>query len=346
MSSNQFLIDAATRHQVFLQRYGGGQSKKAQKSLLRLRREINARLMSEPTDFQRGRMEALLSDIDEMIAIAFGQISGSIKKGAYDLAISEAAFSAGLFNRAAKSSIDFSTPAEAQIIAAVEGIPMAAPAGMASVTIGDALADFGIKKANQVKQIILDGAALGDTSQQIAQKVGENINTLQRRQIDTLVRTVTNHASSVARAEVYEDNADILDGYRWIATLDSRTTFICASRDQEVYQPGVGPMPPAHWGCRSTTVPVVKDEFTLGPKLKGQRASVGADGGKPVSSNLSYGGWLKKQPIEFVDEALGVERSRLFRSGKLTIDKFVDPTGRVYTLEQLRGMNPFVFQDL
>lgn len=44
MSSAQFLIDAATRHQVFLQRYGGGQSKEAVKMLTDLAKSINARL--------------------------------------------------------------------------------------------------------------------------------------------------------------------------------------------------------------------------------------------------------------------------------------------------------------
>jgi hypothetical protein len=44
VSSNQYLIDAATRHQIFLQRYGAGRSKEAVKMLNQLRRKINARL--------------------------------------------------------------------------------------------------------------------------------------------------------------------------------------------------------------------------------------------------------------------------------------------------------------
>jgi hypothetical protein len=39
MSTQQFLMDAATRHQVFLQRYGNGRSKEAVKLLNRLREE-------------------------------------------------------------------------------------------------------------------------------------------------------------------------------------------------------------------------------------------------------------------------------------------------------------------
>ena len=97
--------------------------------------------------------------------------------------------------------------------------------------------------------------------------------------------------------------------------------------------------------CRSTTIPSVKPEYDLGAQAKGKRPSIGGTGTKQVSSRVTYGGWLKKQPKGFVDEALGVERSRLFRSGKLSIGKFVDPTGRVYTLSQLEDMNPIAFME-
>jgi len=222
---------------------------------------------------------------------------------------------------------------------------MNAPKGMGAITIDEAMSQFGIKKAAQITQAISDGITLGQTSPEISRNISNLINTQTRRQLDALVRTVTNHSSSVARAMVYEDNQDLLEGYQWVATLDSRTTMICGSRDGNVYPVNSGIMPPAHWNCRSTTIPKVKDAFNIGSKLKGSRPSMGAIGVETVSGRTTYGGWLKRQPVEFIDEALGVERSRLFRSGKLNIDKFVDPTGRVYTLKQLEDMNPFAFQE-
>jgi hypothetical protein len=35
------------------------------------------------------------------------------------------------------------------------------------------------------------------------------------------------------------------------------------------------------------------------------------------------------------DKVLGKTRGELFRSGKLTLDKFTDKTGEVYTLKEL-----------
>lgn len=343
MSSRQYLVDAVTRHQVFLQRYAGGQSKDAIKILNQLRRNINARLMQEPTDFQRTRLVRVLEDIEALTAEAFRVISRRTIVGAQDLARVEAGFSVELFNKATKN-VEWTLPADATLTAAVMRHPI--PVSTKSIrTIEGYLQEFGKKKTAQITRMISDGVTLGDTTPTIAKNVGTLINTLNKRQLDTLTRTITNHAASATRNVVYDENADIIDGYQWVATLDSRTTLVCGSRDGKTYKVGTGPMPPAHWGCRSTTIPKVKPEYDIGSKLKGTRASKGATGAKQVSGGTGYGGWLKRQPTSFVDEALGIERSKLFRSGKLSIDKFVDPTGRVYTLAELERMNPFVFTE-
>jgi SPP1 gp7 family putative phage head morphogenesis protein len=339
MSATQFIIDASTRHQVFLQRYGGGQSKEAQVVLDRIRRKINARILSEPTQFQAQRLSIVQADIDSIYQAGFQDLTSTVETGAMQLAQQEAEFSAELYGKT--TTISWALPSERSLLAAVESAPMSAPGGR-GITIDEALAQYGDVKSKEILQAIDDGVVLGDTSQQIASSVNSLMTHRQRNQLDTLVRTVTNHASSVARNAVYEANGDIIEGYRFIATLDGRTTFICASIDnEEIYQPGLGPMPPLHWGCRSTTIPVVKDHFSIAKGMEGERAAKGG----PVGSKTTYGGWLKTQPKEFIDEALGVGRSKLFRSGKLKIKQFVDPTGRVYTLNELRSMNPFAFQE-
>jgi SPP1 gp7 family putative phage head morphogenesis protein len=285
---------------------------------------------------------AVLEDIDSIYTSGYATIEQDVIRGVFALAEQEAGFSTKLYNIATEAN--FVLPSESSLMQAVELAPMAVPKDV-GLTIDAALTEYGDKKIEQIKQAITDGVVLGDTTPEISAKVGNIMTTLHRRQLETLVRTTTNHTSSVARQETFKQNEDILEGYRWIATLDNRTTLICMSRDQQKLRIGIDPMPPAHWGCRSTTIPIVKDEYNLGSGITGQRASKGAKGGETVSANLSYGGWLKTQPSAFVDEALGVERSRLFRSGKLTIDKFVDPTGRVFTIQELENQNPFIFME-
>lgn len=328
-----YIIDAATRHQVFIQRYAGGRAKKAVATLNRLRRQVMARMGQSPTEFQHGRLDAMLRDIDALLLDGFGQIGDGVKAEALDFAESEADFTRRLTYKA--YNVDMVLPSDAILSAAVSESIM----GTSGLNIEDALRVLSTKKREQVANLIKDGVALGSSPQVINKEVGVLMNTLHRRQVSAFVHTTINHISSVARTEMYKANERLLDGYEWVATLDNRTTLICGSRDGKVYQVGIGPMPPAHWNCRSTTIPATKG------RTRGTRPSVVNGKVEMVGAKTTYGGWLKKQPIEFIEEALGRERALLFKSGRLSLEKFVDPTGRVYTLKQLESMNPFVFQE-
>jgi len=343
MSSTQFLIDAATRHQIFVLRYGAGRARESVIILNRLRIDVNARLALEPSAFQAQRLTDVLRDIDRMTRTALGTLQAGVEAAARDMVISEADFTVSMMNKA--SSIDYITPQSAALTDAVMSTPMSTKLN-SGVTITDALKTFSVKKAAQIGTVIVDGMTLGDTTQMIARSVGGLINNLMQRQITTLVNTIINHASSVSRAETYRANKKLVGQYQWVATLDGITSLLCMGLDGTVYDVDAGPMPPAHLNCRSTTIPKIRKEHDLGLKIKGLRPSIGSDGVKQVDSKTTYGGWLRDQSKEFVDEALGVERSRLFRTGGMTIDKFTDPTGRVYTLAQLESMAPITFSDL
>ena len=343
MSSNQYLIDAATRHQVFLQRYGAGRSKEAVKMLNQLRRKINARLSQEPTNFQAQRLADVLRDITTISQIGFRDIKSLILMDVIDLAQSEARFSAEMINKA--STIALTLPTEAALLSAVQSTPMAVVRGIAP-TISESLAKLGVSKVAQIAQAVTDGVTLGETTQTISRNVNNLMSTLIKRQVMSLVSTIINHVSSVSRKQTYQQNSKYIGQYQWVSTLDGRTTFICMSRDGKAYAIDEGPMPPAHFACRSTTVPKIKPEFDLGLDVKSTRPSIGSEGVEQVSTDTTYGGWLRRQNREFVDEALGIERSRLFRAGGFPLDKFVDPTGRVYTLKELEGMRPLVLSDI
>jgi SPP1 gp7 family putative phage head morphogenesis protein len=341
VSSNTFQIDAATRHQVFLQRFAGGQANLAQEQLLRLSDTIVARMRREPTEFQASRLSVMLNDINSIQQRFYPDFNADITQMALDLSANEAEFTVNMMDKAA--SVQFQLPTAEQMAQGVLRQGMDTPVGPGTLTMTEALGQFSNHKTREVLNLINDGILLGDTNQQIIRSVRELIGVKQSREADTLVRTIVNHTSSVARGETYKTNAGVLQGYEWVATLDSRTTLICAGRDGRVYQIGRGPMPPAHWNCRSTTVPVVDEALRI-DDVTGERPSVGADGAEPVSAKSTYGGWLKKQPAAFQDEVLGPARGKLFREGGLSIDRFRDETGVTYTLEQLRELEPLAFQ--
>ena len=339
MSATQYLQDVATRHQIFLERFGNGRGREAEQTLNRLRRDINARLSQEPADFHRNRLNQLLIDIEQLSLATFDSMGVKTLDQIGKLAPVEASFSAELFNTVTNIDTGYILPADSLLATAAIETPLAIGSA-AGFTPKDAMNKFSDAKTKEILTKINDSVILGLDTREIANEVGGLVNTLHKRQTRSLINTLINHTSSVARNEIYKSNSKYLDGYRWIATLDSKTTLICGSRDRKVYLTGLGPLPPAHYNCRSTTIPAVKKEFQVAKGATGKRPSIGSDGVEPVNNNLSYGTWLKSQPTEFIDEALGVERSRLFRSGKMKIDKFVDPTGRVYTLQELEGMKP------
>lgn len=328
MSSNKFLIDSASRRAIFVQLFAAGQSKKAESELEAIFDSVLGILASGRPSVQ-GEIDALLKE-------SFTDLSSNAIDELVKFANNEASFSAKLF-RKATTATNITAP------------KMDATIGMTrmdlnpTTSINMALSQFGASKTRQVNQTIADGFTQGKTNQQLIKDVSELI-PLQKRQIGSLVRTATNSTATASRFSTIEASKNLFEGYEWVSTLDGRTSFVCMSRDGQLYPiADSSPKPPAHWSCRSTIIPKVKRQFDLGADIDGDRPSVGSDGAKTVSGNLTYSGFLRDQSKEFQDEVLGPTRAKLFRSGKLTLDKFVDDAGRTLTLEQLEALNPLVF---
>ena len=58
------LLDGVTRHQIFVQRYAAGREREAVAAIEKLISEVNSRLASDITEFSRGRLEAILFDLE------------------------------------------------------------------------------------------------------------------------------------------------------------------------------------------------------------------------------------------------------------------------------------------
>ena len=95
-------------------------------------------------------------------------------------------------------------------------------------------------------------------------------------QVLTLVRTSINQVANAASQQVYEANQDITKKYRYVATLDTRTSAICRALDGREFEYGKGPKPPQHFNCRSTTVAVIDyDNLPYDPPSRSERAAQG-----------------------------------------------------------------------
>jgi SPP1 gp7 family putative phage head morphogenesis protein len=136
------------------------------------------------------------------------------------------------------------------------------------------------------------------TPRQVALAQTGNAWKMAKHQVRTLVRTSVNATANAASQQVYRANPEVTKKYRWVATLDSRTSPICRNLDQSVYEYGKGPTPanPPHFNCRSTTIPIIDYEglgLSTPPNTQGYRptpeskpSSKDPDGGR-VPVNVS-----------------------------------------------------------
>jgi SPP1 gp7 family putative phage head morphogenesis protein len=209
-------------------------------------------------------------------------------------------------------------------------------------------------QAERFSQVVRNGLLTGETTPSIAKRLignlqfGEEAKTVRQlvaaggqatavadNQVMALVRTSINQVANSASQQVYEANQDITKKYRYVATLDSRTSSICAALDGREFEYGKGPTPPQHFNCRSTTVPII-DPDILPPSTTAKRAS--ADG--PVPINTSYGQWLKDQPLKTQQDVLGPGKVPYFNrlvdkyGARDAMAKLVRDDGSELTLEQ------------
>lgn len=254
------------------------------------------------------------------------------------------------------------------LFAAVQGAPatfnLTAAQG-ATITLPNgevvtkAFRGIAVDQAERFSQVVRQGLLTGEPTPAIAKRLigslqfGEEAKTVKQliaaggqatavadNQVIALVRTSINQVANTASQQVYEANQDITPRYRYVATLDTRTSAICRALDGREFEYGKGPTPPQHFNCRSTTVPVI-DYKALGftPPPAGTRAS--ADGQVPV--NESYGQWLAKQPLPVKAKALGANKVAYFDKlsakygPKDAIAKLVRDDGSELTLDQLRA---------
>jgi len=252
------------------------------------------------------------------------------------------------------------------LFAAVQGAPQTfslTAAQGATITLPNgevitkAFRGIAVDQAERFSQVVRQGLLTGETTPDIAKRLigslqfGEEAKTARQlaaaggqatavadNQIMTIVRTSINQVANTASQQVYEANQDITKKYRYVATLDTRTSARCAALDGREFEYGKGPMPPQHFNCRSTTVPII-DPDILPPSTTATRAAAGGQ----VPANESYGQWLAKQDLSTKAKALGAGRVAYFDmlsakyGPKDAIAKLVRDDGSELTLQQLRA---------
>ena len=136
---------------------------------------------------------------------------------------------------------------------------------------------------------LLTGRTDRETSEVIMNRCGAGA--MQARR---LVRTESCFLSGELTARSYEECG--IEEYRYLATLDLRTSKICRELDGKIFslkerRPGKN-YPPMHPWCRSTTISVIDEEILRNMKRNAYNPEKGRT--ETVPANMTYAQWYEK----------------------------------------------------
>ena len=361
------MVEAITRHMAYLHRLSTGQANKAIAIVNRLgsdlARDVADRLEeltpAEMKAFAAGkyttaRLKGLRSVINDWAEQLGKQLNEEVLTGLKDLADNETSYAHRLLQSVLENPI-----------AAAPGAGVAYAAAMERPAMGqlvtEMLDEIPERTRKQVYSRIRQGIAQGETNGQIvrglrgtkALRYRDGIFQTTRIAAERVVRTGVNHVSNTAYAETWEATGveEVVD----VATLDGRTSKYCASVDGRRHKVGTAhPRPPYHPNCRTVQIP------SLAADIMGERPYVRAF--KPVSeipkdrrskdmigqvsAKTRYPDWFSRQPASFQREWLGDTRYKLYKKGDYTIDRFVDPVGRQYSIAELEARDSETFKEV
>lgn len=346
-----------------------------------IRNRLRRSLPGEVSPANLRRMERLLESLRETRLSAWSDVRKLWIEELRALSVAEPSFMAGAIRIIFPVEIGLAIPEASTLHALVSSTAFQ---GRTIRGWADDVAQADLARMEQQVRIgLVQGESPAALSRRVVGTVslrGANgVTAISRRQAETITRTAVSAISSSASREFALLNREIAPRELFVATLDSRTTPICRSLDGKTFPIDEGPVLPLHWNERSRRVPIVDGEvigdrpirpFTQRQflrefaKREGFPAPTTRDGlprgtkgafdefsrsrirelTGTVPARTSYAEFLGNQSAAFQDDILGPTRGRLFRSGGVTLDRFVDETGRELSLAELARFDAEAFR--
>lgn len=377
MTVNEQFYNALVQHQIYLLKYSASVRNQIVKILNQCDEQLAKELLlmkrnplKTKADWQR--LQALQQKIEGLRAAAWGEATSFLNDEMGQYTHTEATLLKEITQSVVPVVLAINLPSPNLLKSIVKTRPFS----------GRLLKDWAENMASsdiaRIQAAVQNGLILGNTNAQITKAVIgsstlkglDGVTEITRRQVHSVVRTAVMHFSNQARNEFFQENKDLFNEEVFVATLDQRTTPLCASLDGKRFKIGEGPIPPLHMQCRSLRVANIDGAF-LGERpakpftekelLKEWGEGRGFEslnsrdqiprgykkdfdqwkkkkvremtGRVPASTN--YGDWLKAQSVDFQNEILGKTKAKLFRDGGLTLTHFVDKDGSTLTLAEL-----------
>ena len=309
---NRDLFDAQVKRRIFLERLSRKDARELEKFILQVQRETLAKLAalrergaSFGTIRQKQRFLDSVNDLHQSIYARLREdMNGRFQKLARDQADFEAE---GLVSTGVVGSVNTLTARQAY--AAFRSRPLE-DVGLLKDMVKNLEPGHRKRITDALRTSFVQGENLSNASARLRGQVMRS-----RRGLNAFIRTANTHIAASVQEAFYEANSDLVGKVEWRSVLDNRTTRICAARDGNIYKVGEGPRPPAHFGCRSVTRPILDGEDDV--------------------ERETYPTWFARQDAATQKDILGAGRYRLYKNEGFEIKDFVDFKGRTLRLDEL-----------
>lgn len=353
---NERVVEETLKQALKISRVAAKERGKIAKLIKTLSKKLAARLIESdyslnlPSGRRKKAIEKYLKECQNEIAGELSEYREEFQETLSGLAVFASADAAQTINAIVKVEL---MPTAG--ISKAQAKTLASEGWIGGKTVGEMFSRLEDKVADKVKEFARKSYAEGKTVQQMTRELTgykdrngvlhPGVIEATRKTAEGIVRTSVIGISNAARMETYRDNASVIKGVQWVATLDLRTCVDCAMRDGAAWDWDGNPIsahnflyeePPLHVNCRCVYAPVLRsfkemdfDDFD--EMSESTRASM--DGQVPES--LKFSEWFESLDADEQTEILGKGRYELYRDGKITFSDLIDQNGRAMTLKEL-----------
>lgn len=310
------------------------------KLLQNLEKELVAKVADGVTDWSKARIDKQLKEANAVIKQYYDEAAGISKDTTTNVAQVSASATTDSLLMAVGNQVTMAAIPTASYLETLAGNTIIQGATQ-SAWWSRQSEDTAFKFQSAVRQ----GLVGAETTPQIVRRV-RGVLDLSKRNAETLVQTSVQSVANATREKIFADNNDIMSGKEWSAALDRRTCPTCGALDGKRWTTDGKPIsnsmvyqiPPKHFRCRCSMIPVLKTWKELGINMDELSDSTRASMEGQVTDK-TFSDWLKRKTESdptFADRTLGKGRAELWRNGKITMDQMISG-GKPLSLSELKA---------
>lgn len=331
------------RNTLEVEAYARGVGADMYLALVRAHEEIVRRLENlGDRDYTRLYHQALLAEVDTTLTALEPSFSGILTEAKRQVI------------REDYASVVRALASEADVAIPVVAIPQRSLETLMSKRLASKTVDEWVRRGmnrtrqqvkNELAQSLIQGESMADAARRLRVGLG-----IARNDANVLARTEILNASANAQERAALDHADLVESWKFLATLDSRVCIECGTYDGNVGSISDLPEVPVHPQCRCRRVPqtrfardierpaVVSEESKVVKHRDGTTSTRYFDKeSKRVASSTTFAQFFETQPEDWKRGYLGAGRYDLYKSGGLDLSDFVNNNGRILGLKELKA---------